>query len=275
MYPHLLLSICSSGKLRLIAHNSSAAVTSSGKQQKMRKCMGIKPALPSSERSQDMHDSWQLCAGLGGGMCPEWTQSPALFRQDGLRRPKVHANTNLENHSCSGSQSWENKSLFHCWLYMALVYSTSQLPWGWKHLSWPLFSPSFKLRTLKIKLEVKQNPGHNFPLRWSILFSLEVSTCLPASSLLLGENGICLAWVHQCGSFSDLSTGDEFSPPLVSSLGMFSEEKENLLLITRDAQAAVKPLVFSALDIICLWIAHEEHHEICASKNASNKCSRN
>lgn len=65
-YPHLLLSICRSGKLRLVLHKSSAAVTSSGKQQKMGKYMGSKPALPSSERSQEMHDSWQLCAGMGG-----------------------------------------------------------------------------------------------------------------------------------------------------------------------------------------------------------------
>lgn len=157
--------------------------------------MGSKAALPSSERSQEMHDSWQLCAGMGGGMCTEWTQSLALFRQDGLRRSKVHANTNLENHSCSGSQSWENKSLLNFWLYMALVYSTSQLPWGWKGLSWPLFPTSRKLRALKIKLGIKQNPGHNFLLQWNIVFVLEVSTCLPTSSLQLGENGICLAWV--------------------------------------------------------------------------------
>lgn len=187
MYPHLLLSICSSGKLGWAVRNSSAAVTSSGKQQKMGKYMGSNPPLPSSERSQEMHDSWQLCAGMGGGMCTEWTQSQALFRQDGLRRPKVHADTNSENHSCSGSQSWENKSLLNFWLYMALVYSMSQLPWGWKGLSWPLFSTSCKLRALKIKFEVKQNPGHNFLTQWNILFFLEVSTCPPTSSLQLGK----------------------------------------------------------------------------------------
>lgn len=177
-----------------------------------------KPALPSSERSQEMHDSWQLCAGIGGGMCTERTQSLALFTQDGLRRPKVPANTNSENHSCSGSQSWENKSLLNFWLYMALVYSTSQLPWGWKGLSWPLFLTLFELRPLKIKPEVKQKPGHNLLPQWSILFSLEVSTCLPTSSLQLGGNGICLAWVLTVSTKVAISViwGDEFSTRLIS-----------------------------------------------------------
>ena len=73
IYPHLLLDTCTGGKLRLAVHNSSAAVTSSGKEQKMGKCMDGKPALPNSERSQEMRDFWQLYAGMGGGTCTEGT----------------------------------------------------------------------------------------------------------------------------------------------------------------------------------------------------------
>lgn len=147
---------------------------------------------------------------------------------------------------------------------MALTYSTPQLPWGGKGLSWRLFSTSFKLRALKIKLEAKQNSGHSFLPQWSILFSLEVSTCLPTylfSPIRWKWYLSCLGayCVYQCGYFSDLSTGDEFSPSLMSSLAMLNEEKENLLLIARDTQAAVKPLLFTALNKICLWITHTEH----------------
>lgn len=280
IYSHLLSGTYAGGKLWLAVHNSSAAVTSSGKEQKMRKRMDGNPAPPNSERSQEMHDIWQPYAGMGGRNM-HWTdsESPALFGQDGLRRPKVHANTNLESHTCSGSQSWENKSPFQCWLYMALVYSMSQLPWGQNSLSWPLFSTLFKLRALQIKLEVEQKPGNNFTPQWSCLFSLEISTCLPASYLLVAEKcylfclGAC--WVNHYSYFSDLSTGVEFSPPLFSSLSMFNKEKRRLLLVSRNAQAAVKPLLITALNRICLWITHAEHHEICASKNALNECFRN
>lgn len=35
--------------------------------------MGGKPALPNAERSQEMHGSWQLYTGMGGGTCTEGT----------------------------------------------------------------------------------------------------------------------------------------------------------------------------------------------------------
>lgn len=73
IYPHLLLGTCTGGKFRFVVHESSAAVTSSGKEQKMGKCMDGKPALPNSERSEEMHDSWQLYAGMRGETCTEET----------------------------------------------------------------------------------------------------------------------------------------------------------------------------------------------------------
>ena len=203
------------------------------------------------------------------------SESPVLFGQDGLRRPKVHANTNLESHTCSGSQSWENKSRFQCWLYTALVYSTPHLPWGQRGLSWPLFSTLFKIRVLQIK----QNPGHSFLPQWNCLFSLEVFTCLPASPLSIiwkmYLSFLSACWVNHKGCFSDQSTGARFSPPLFSSLGMLNEEKGKLLLVSRHTRAAVKPLLITSLIIICLWITHMEHCEICTSKNVWNECSRN
>lgn len=39
----------------------------------MGKCMDGKPALPNPERSQEMHNSWQLYAGTGGGTHAEGT----------------------------------------------------------------------------------------------------------------------------------------------------------------------------------------------------------
>lgn len=73
IYSHLLLGTCTGGKLRLAVHNSSATVTSSGKEQKMGERMGGKPALPNTERSQEMRGSWQLYTGMGGGTCAEGT----------------------------------------------------------------------------------------------------------------------------------------------------------------------------------------------------------
>lgn len=61
--------------------------------------------------------------------------------------------------------------------------------------------------------------------------------------------GAC--WVNHYGYFSDLNTGAGASPPLFSSLGMLTEEKGRLLLLSRDAQAAAKPLLTTALNIIC------------------------
>lgn len=105
---------------------------------------------------------------------------------------------------------------------------------------WPQFSTTVKYSLLLGGLYL---PTYLFsPIRWKWYLS-----CLGA---------YC---VYQCGYFSDLSTGDEFSPSLMSSLGMLNEEKENLLLIARDTQAAVKPLLFTALNKICLWITHTEH----------------
>lgn len=40
-------------------------MTSSGKEQKIGKCVDDKSALPNAERSEKMHDSWQLWAGIG------------------------------------------------------------------------------------------------------------------------------------------------------------------------------------------------------------------
>lgn len=142
---------------------------------------------------------------------------------------------------------------------MALVYSMSQLLWGWKGLSWPVFSTWFKLSALRRKLEVKQNPGHNFLPQWSILFSLKVSTCLSSSSLQWGENGICLAWCLLCQAmwlFSLIWVQDMNGLPHSSHLRVCSMKKRR----TRDDQAAVKPLLFTALNKICLWITHTEHH---------------
>lgn len=216
----------------------------------------------STAKSRKVTGDARLLAAVcrNGGRNMHWreSESPALFRQDGLRRPKVHANTNLESHTCSGSQSWENKSPFQCWLYTALIYGTPQLPRGQKRLSWPLFSTLVKLRALQIKLKVKQNPGHNFLPWWSCLFSLEnlsllyLPTCLFSSiswKMYLSCLGAC--WVNCYGYFSDLNTGAGASPPLFSSLGMLIEEKGRLLLLSRDAQAAVKPLLTTAFNIIC------------------------
>jgi len=73
IYSHVLRGTCTGGKFKLAVHNASAAVTSSGKEQKMGKCTDGQPALPNPERSQEMHDSWQLYAGMGGGTCTEAT----------------------------------------------------------------------------------------------------------------------------------------------------------------------------------------------------------
>lgn len=74
-YPHLFLGTCNwwEAHINCPQFHSTAAVTSSGKEQKMGKCMDGKPALPNSERSQEMHDSWQLYAGMRGGTCTEET----------------------------------------------------------------------------------------------------------------------------------------------------------------------------------------------------------
>lgn len=71
IYSDLLLVTCAGAvrlywTLGLAVHNSSAAVTSSGKEQKTGKCVDDKCALPNAERSEKMHDSWQLWAGIGG-----------------------------------------------------------------------------------------------------------------------------------------------------------------------------------------------------------------
>lgn len=39
----------------------------------MEKCINGRPALPNSERSQEMHNSWQLYAGMGEGKFTEGT----------------------------------------------------------------------------------------------------------------------------------------------------------------------------------------------------------
>lgn len=191
---------------------------------------------------------------MGRSMHWRDSESPALFGQDGLRRPKVHANTNLESHTCSGSQSWENKFPFQCWLYMALVCTTSQLPSGQKSLSWTLLPTLFKLRALEIKLDTKQKTQATILFYFFPLSEVASSPwrSLSASFMCWKIDLSCLGACrvnHYC--YFSLSTGDVFSFLLFLSLGMLSEENGGLLLISRDSQAATKPLLVAALNTIC------------------------